>query len=79
MGYKLIISLILAGFVVLFIIQNVAAVEVRFLLWTLQISQALLIFLLFAIGMITGWALKGFLGYRQRKTGKAEKDLTRPS
>ena len=79
MGYKLIITLILAGFVVLFIIQNVAVVDVRFLVWTLQISKSLLIFLLFAIGMIMGWAFNGYLVYRQRKTGKAEKQLTPPA
>lgn len=68
MGYKLVTVLILAGLVVLFIIQNVAVVEVQFLFWTMQISKALLIFLLFAIGVIMGWALNGYLIYRQRKT-----------
>ena len=79
MGYKLFITLILAGFVVLFIIQNVAVVEVRFLIWTLQISKSLLIFLLFAIGMIMGWALNGFLVFRQRRAGNAEKQIPPPS
>lgn len=70
MGYKLVTVLILAGLVVLFIIQNVAVVEVRFLFWTMQISKALLIFLLFAVGVIMGWALNGYLIYRQRKAIK---------
>ena len=44
MNIKLIFSLILAVFTVLFIIQNVAVVEIRFLYWTLSLSHSLLLF-----------------------------------
>lgn len=68
MKHKLIAVLILACLVVLFIIQNVAIVEVQFLFWSLQISKSLLMFLLFAVGIITGWIMNGYLKYRQRKS-----------
>lgn len=58
MNAKLIISLILAGLVVLFIVQNVTVVEVRFLFWTLSMSRALLMFFVLAIGIIVGWSLR---------------------
>lgn len=58
MNYKVILSLILAGLCVVFIIQNVAIVEIRFLLWKLEMSRALLMFFILAIGIIVGWLLK---------------------
>ena len=65
MNYKLILILILAGLILLFIIQNVAVVEIQFLFWSIQMSRSLLIFFLLGIGIIIGWFLHGYL--RQRK------------
>ena len=67
---KLILSLLLAGLAVLFVVQNVAVVEVRFLLWGFQMTLSLFIFLLFAGGIIVGWVLHSYWGYR-RKTAAA--------
>jgi lipopolysaccharide assembly protein A len=63
---KLILSLLLAGLAVLFVVQNVAVVEVRFLLWGLQMTLSLLIFLLFAGGILVGWLLHSYWMYRRR-------------
>jgi putative membrane protein len=68
MNYKLILVLILTGLAVLFIIQNVAIVEIQFLFWSIQMSRSLLIFLLLAIGIIIGWFLHGYLKYRKGKS-----------
>jgi len=57
MNAKLIICLILAGLVVIFIIQNVTVINIRFLFWTLSMSRALLMFFVLAIGMVIGWSL----------------------
>ena len=67
MNIKLGVSLVLAGFVVLFIIQNVAVAEIRFLFWTLSMSRSLLMFFILAIGVIVGWLLHGFMMHRQEK------------
>jgi putative membrane protein len=69
--YKLILGLILAGLAVLFVVQNVAIVEVRFLVWGLHMTLSVLIFLLFATGIIVGWLLHSYWGYR-RKALKSE-------
>ena len=66
MNFKLITILILAGLVVLFIIQNVAVVEIQFLFWSMQMSRSLLMFLLLAIGMVMGWFLHGHFKYRKK-------------
>jgi putative membrane protein len=67
MNAKLVISLILAGLAVLFIIQNVTVVDIRFLFWTLSMSRALLMFFLLAIGVVIGWSLHS-LSVSRRET-----------
>ena len=66
MHFKLFLSLLLAGLAVLFVVQNVAVVEVRFLLWGLQMTLSLLIFLLFAGGIVVGWLLHSYWLYRRK-------------
>ena len=66
MHLKLILGLVLAGLAVLFVVQNVAVVEVRFLLWGFQMTLSLFIFLLFAGGIIVGWVLHSYWIYRRK-------------
>ena len=40
MNFKLILSIVMAGMAVLFIIQNDTVVELRLLFWTLSMSRA---------------------------------------
>ncbi len=65
MNFKLVLSLILAGLAMLFIIQNVAVAEIRFLFWTLTMSRSLLMFFILAIGLVLGWLLHSFMMHRQ--------------
>ena len=67
MNFKLVLSLILAGLAVLFIIQNVTVVEIRFLFWTLSMSRSLLMFFILAIGIVLGWLLHGFMMHRRKE------------
>lgn len=67
MNLKLILIVILASLSVIFIVQNVAAVEVSFLFWSISMSRALLIFFTLVIGFILGWFLNSFLSYRKIK------------
>jgi len=66
MNKKLVISLILVGLAVLFIIQNVTVVEIRFLFWTLSMSRALLMFFILAVGIVVGWTLQSLSVSRKR-------------
>jgi putative membrane protein len=65
MNLKMLFILILAGLAVLFIIQNVAIVEIQFLFWAIQMPRSLLIFLLLAIGVIIGWFLHFYIKHRE--------------
>ena len=52
---KFILILLLVAAVILFTLQNTDVVQVHFLLWTLALSQVVLIFALLLIGMAVGW------------------------
>ncbi len=67
MNIKLILALLLAGLVILFIVQNVAAVEIQFLVWSAHISRALLLFIILAIGIGIGWALNSLTAHAKKK------------
>jgi uncharacterized integral membrane protein len=68
MNHKMLLILILVGLAVLFIIQNVAVVEIQFLFWATQMPRSLLMFLLLAIGVIIGWFLHGYIKHREDKS-----------
>ena len=52
-----IIFICLIGLVIIFVLQNTQVVEVRFLLWTISMSRALMLMGTLAIGLIGGWLL----------------------
>ena len=74
MNAKLIASIILAGLAIVFIIQNIAVVELRFLFWTLPMSMALAMFLIFSLGMISGWLVRGT--FSRRNSRKRSQKIT---
>lgn len=65
MNFKIIGLVSLAALAVLFIVQNIAIVEIQFLFWSLKISQSLFVFLLLVIGTVMGWFLHGYYTYRK--------------
>lgn len=73
MTLTLVVTLILTSLVAIFIIQNVAAVEVSFLFWSLSLSRALLIFFTFIIGFLSGWFLNIYFQYRKVKKDVSDK------
>jgi uncharacterized integral membrane protein len=52
-----IVSFVLIGIVLVFAVQNVADVEVQFLIWSFALPRAILIVVVFALGMLIGWIL----------------------
>lgn len=72
MNAKLIFGMILAGLAVVFIIQNVAVMELRFLFWKLSMSGALLMFLILSAGIFLGWLLHGSFSRRKSRTPKKQ-------
>ncbi|MDA3834713.1 MAG: LapA family protein [Spirochaetales bacterium] len=66
MHFKLILSLILTGITIIFVVQNVAVVEISFLFWSLAMSRALLLFFVLASGIVSGWLMHSFLAYHRQ-------------
>jgi uncharacterized integral membrane protein len=58
--------MVLIGLVVIFIVQNAAVVEIKFLFWSLEMSRSLLIFILLCLGVISGWLISGFFRYKKQ-------------
>ena len=70
MNIYLALVLVLVGFALLFIIQNVAAVDVNFLVWTISMSRSLLILFTLSIGFLLGWFLHSYYSYRRSRSGR---------
>lgn len=62
-----IVFLVLIGLFLVFVVQNIQVVEVRFLTWKVSMSRALMLLGTLAIGLIGGWLL-GFPTHRKNKT-----------
>lgn len=68
MKVKLVVSAILAFWVVIFVSQNTEIVQVTFMAWSVEISLLLLIFIVFGFGIMIGWLLNSYFRFvRQRK------------
>ena len=57
---KMVLSLAGLALFLIFVIQNTEAVDVEFLFWSFQTRRALLLFIVLAIGIGTGWILHGW-------------------
>jgi uncharacterized integral membrane protein len=63
---RLITILVLIGLALLFIFQNVAIVEIQFLVWSTSMPRSLMILLILLTGIVIGWFLRSYLRYRKR-------------
>ena len=65
MQTKLIVTLVLVGLAVVFIVQNTAVVDIRFLFWKMSMSRALFMFFMLTVGIVAGWILRGYLLHKK--------------
>ena len=69
MKLKLITTVALLLFVITFMVQNAAVVEIRLLFWVLDMPRSLLVFMLLVIGIVIGWFLRAM--YRLTRTTRS--------
>ena len=62
---KLGLAVVLAALLVVFTVQNVEVVQVKFLAWTIEMSRSLLIFSILLTGILLGWIGAGWLYVRR--------------
>lgn len=67
MSFRLILTLVLTVLATVFVLQNTAVVEIRFLFWTVAMSRALLIVVMLVIGMALSRLLPGYIPWRRKK------------
>lgn len=73
MKIKLALSILLAFLTVVFISQNTEVVRIDFLVWTIDISLVLLLFLALVVGLALGWLLNSYsryVGNRKRSSDR---------
>ena len=75
MNLKLASILVLSSLAVVFIVQNVAVVEIGFLFWRASMSSALLIFFTLMIGFLLGWFFHSYLLHRKSKGESVRHDF----
>ena len=65
---KLVSVVVLLSLFLLFIIQNASRIEVNFLVWAWESSQAVVLILVFLGGLATGVLTMLYLGRNRRKS-----------
>ena len=56
----------MAALLAIFMAQNASSVELHFLVWSVAMSQALLVFFVLVAGMLIGWTAHAFVAFRRR-------------
>lgn len=78
MKLKLGIGLFLAILAFTFISQNTETVRVEFLVWSVEMSLVLLVFLVLGTGIIIGWLLGGYVRFaNKRKHARDQQQVKR--
>lgn len=67
MNFKMGLVAILVFFALVFVVQNIDVVPVKFLFWELSMSRAILLFFSLLTGFIIGWLLHSYMTYRKDK------------
>jgi uncharacterized integral membrane protein len=67
MKVKIYIALSLLGLVLLFVLQNMQVVSIRFLFWQFSLSRALLVLVIFLLGLLSGYLATSFTRNSPRK------------
>jgi len=67
MNFKIALFVALVVLALIFLLQNIVAVSVSFLIWDISMSLAVLIFFCLLIGFGIGWFLNSYLSYRMNK------------
>ena len=63
---RLWVTIGILGLVAVFTLQNIVTVDVTFLFWTIELPRAILLFFVFALGVLLGWILKSTRGPARR-------------
>ena len=78
MRIKMTIGFAVVLLTIVFTMQNVDVVSIRFLVWEMAVPQALLIFVIFSSGLLGGYLLGSLAGMSRRKKSKEPLKQVKP-
>lgn len=58
---------VLVFLALIFVVQNIEVVTMKFLFWELSMARAVLLIFSLLIGFIIGWILHSYMAYRKNK------------
>jgi len=64
---RFLLGVIFGGLVIIFMIQNVDPVNIKFLLWSITIPRAIMVLVVFVVGIFLGWVVKSIGNIQKRK------------
>lgn len=67
MVYRHLLATVTAVLILLFVIQNMATVEVQFLFWSLSLPRSVILLCVFGAGILIGWLWRSYLAYRKER------------
>lgn len=74
MKFKIYLILFSILLLIIFVLQNTQTVDFTFLFFSFKITQVLLLFLTFALGLIIGILLSDLLNKKKNENNTAEKN-----
>jgi uncharacterized integral membrane protein len=70
---KLIVGIIIGVLVIIFMVQNGENVDIKFLAWSVSIQHAIMILIVFVVGIGVGFVIRS-IGYRKKKKREEKKE-----
>jgi uncharacterized integral membrane protein len=70
---KFIIGIIIGILVIAFMVQNVETVDIKFLAWSVSIQRAIMILIVFVVGIGVGFVIRS-IGYHKKKKREEEEE-----
>ena len=64
---RFLLGVIFGGLVIIFMIQNVEPVNIKFLIWSITIPRAIMVLVVFVVGIFLGWVVKSIGNIQKRK------------
>ena len=70
---KFIIGIVIGILVIVFMVQNVETVDIKFLAWSVSMQRAIMILIVFVVGIGIGFVIRS-IGYRKKKKKEEEEE-----
>jgi uncharacterized integral membrane protein len=74
-GMKFIVGIMIGILVIVFMVQNVEVVDITFLAWTMHLPRAIMILIVFVLGIGAGYVARGVRTRKKEKKEERKEEL----